>query len=600
MGLFGRDTYGAKTKVFAGGSATVLAAVGDSRRRAKLLIVGALVAVVVAGVVVFVVLRVVKANAAERVVDRYGTVSRCLLGDGAGGKTASVQYRERQLTSLTKGELERGEGKNPWPVRCAKSSLELVEALQASALSEDRVLVGAAEQLAEFLSGKDPYWGDISAPLDAFFAATARAGLPLVQKADVPEPPAPAKTLDADSLAAAASPLTKRPVDLGTLPVEAGGVGLVRVLIEGDENEPARLCAFSRSTARCDELTGAVARSSGLELRGSSDDDAPPLVFVASGKQGAWRGSTHIDARRALTGYSSSAGPGHVLVAGDEGEKVEVVVGPGERARRLGVSLPGGLKVSDVARNAYMLGTSLFIAATDKDGALVLTVGSLGADGASLGRFEEIGPLGREGRDAKPAAPTRFSACRTADGAALRIDVGIEAVLVARDGDHWSAPVKLGRRGGTLGCVGAEAVVTRIDPGDGPLTTSITQMRCGGGACKPTSLKLQEMLTGEAGLAPAPVLTAANVGSKAAVAWLAGQRGGVRLRVEALGALAQAPDVIVYDDLVQGGSVRAQTTLSDMRLLPGDGFALLLLATPNGLFALRVGADGKVEPLRLS
>ncbi|MCC6522309.1 MAG: hypothetical protein IT373_06590 [Polyangiaceae bacterium] len=602
MGLFGRDTYGAKTKIFAGGSETVLAHVGQARRRRKILGIGALVLVVVAGVATFAILRVMKAGAAERVVTGYSSLTRCLVGDApAAGEKPSVRLRARQLTALTRNQTERAPGKDPWPDRCTKPAYALTEALRSSSLSDNKELVEATTALADLLAKKEAFFLDLSEPVDRFFAAAQKASLALVALPDVPEPPAPATALSLDTLAAQATPLAKKPQDLAKLAVELGGGAAVRVLFEGDEDEPPQLCSIGRASARCEPLPGGIGKAGGLELRGTSDDDAPSLVFVASGKQGAWRGGSKIEAKRAIAGYSSSAGPGVVLAVDEATAKLELVLGPGDKPKRIGVATPDKLTVTEAARNAVVLWNDLVVAATSKEGDLVLLGMRLAADGA-LGKTAEIGTLGKDARvDARATPPPRFgAACRSGEALAVRVDVGAESWLATRDADRWSAPYKIGKSGGTMTCSGADAVVTRVDAGsEGVDSTAVTQAKCGGGACKASTIKVKELLADEAGLAPAPQIVAATVGSKVAVAWLAGQRGGVRLRVESVGALAQAPETILYDDLVQGGQVVATSTVSDLRLLPGDGFGVLFVSTKGGVFAVRVTSDGKTAPIKL-
>jgi hypothetical protein len=71
------------------------------------------------------------------------------------------------------------------------------------------------------------------------------------------------------------------------------------------------------------------------------------------------------------------------------------------------------------------------------------------------------------------------------------------------------------------------------------------------------------------------------------------------MRVADAESLASTPDVLVYDDLMQGGRVVDSSTINDMKLFAAERFAVLLLATPAGLRALRVGGDGKAVPLKL-
>jgi hypothetical protein len=64
-------------------------------------------------------------------------------------------------------------------------------------------------------------------------------------------------------------------------------------------------------------------------------------------------------------------------------------------------------------------------------------------------------------------------------------------------------------------------------------------------------------------------------------------------------AIASTPDAVVYDDLVDGGKVVSRSTINDLRLLPAERFALLLVSTPAGVRALRITADGNAAPVAL-
>jgi hypothetical protein len=93
------------------------------------------------------------------------------------------------------------------------------------------------------------------------------------------------------------------------------------------------------------------------------------------------------------------------------------------------------------------------------------------------------------------------------------------------------------------------------------------------------------------------MVTAMSIGDAIAVAWVAGERGGVRMRVGGVDALAKASDVVVFDDLVEGGKLGDKSVVVGLRFLPGSGYALLLLSTTRGVFAVRVSKDGAFDPL---
>ena len=61
---------------------------------------------------------------------------------------------------------------------------------------------------------------------------------------------------------------------------------------------------------------------------------------------------------------------------------------------------------------------------------------------------------------------------------------------------------------------------------------------------------------------------------------------------------AEAQDVVLFDPLVQAdGKVGPTSTLLDMRVLARGSFAIVLLNTSAGVYAIRIESDGKFAPV---
>jgi hypothetical protein len=92
----------------------------------------------------------------------------------------------------------------------------------------------------------------------------------------------------------------------------------------------------------------------------------------------------------------------------------------------------------------------------------------------------------------------------------------------------------------------------------------------------------------------------ADVGGRILAVGLTEGRGGVRYRYAAGKNLAdEGRDRLLFDDLVRGGAVQSDSVVLGMRLLGRGRYAVLLLTTPTGLYALRFDAQGKPRPANI-
>jgi hypothetical protein len=134
-----------------------------------------------------------------------------------------------------------------------------------------------------------------------------------------------------------------------------------------------------------------------------------------------------------------------------------------------------------------------------------------------------------------------------------------------------------------------------------PWKAIINEARCTSAQCEVNNVAMQELLAGGLETAPrASLLDAATLGDKLVVAWAAGERGGIRVRVGVGRDIGAAKDVVVLDDLVADGKPSSLSTVSDLRLLSAPGHAVLLLSTKGGVFPLRVDPAGTVTPEKVT
>lgn len=591
MGLLGRDTQDKRTRIWTRGSQTIVAFVHAAKKRRRVLAIVGAVLVVVGGIATFGVLRYLKAEAAERVKAGHGELAQCLLGEPlAEGETASMRFRAIQRGALTLSDQTRDPSKGePWPDRCAPYAHKLAEGVAASSLidtPEGATLRAATASLAEALEKKDAYFADLSTPIDATFDAIAGASVARGAAAEVPPPPAANETLTLADLDGA---FTAKSTALNAISVLEGGTDVRLLVTDPKVDRSPFLCTVSGAAATCATVGKPAAAAPGLRLAGSADDGAEPLLF-GSGEVYRGDGSLLVEAV-GVEGHVAADGVATFLAA--DGDKL--VVHRFEAGKDRGKTLrPFGLPDLDPRRDAVLVGEDVVLAGTKKDEWVLQTMridkGRLTAK-TELGTLEGASPV-NEG--------ARVDACRAGAGDVVRVVGDGQSHLTFSLGNRWSEPVVAKPGGGRLSCHGKTALTTRVRAGAETMDTRLEVVTCGPKACEAKSLTMQELFTGELGLVPTGTTHALGVQGAVVLAWPAGQRGGLRVRRAPVGELANAPDIIAFDDLVADGAVSAISTLSDMRLLrAGDG-ALLLLDTTAGLRAVRVNAAGEVTPVAVT
>ncbi len=593
MGAFGRDTSNKRTRIWTRGSATVVAFVHAARKRRRTLVIGAVIAAVAAVVVAFGVTRYLRAEAATRVVNSYGSLSTCLLGAPlAEGELPSQRVRAIQLDAVTKSDLTRtGDAGAPWPDRCATEAHKLAEGVGASALAdqpEGEKLLAAAKELAISLEQKSAFFSDLSAPVDALFGAATTANIALGDPGSVPAAPAgnPAPGLEGLGKAVVGGSL-----DLDAISSTPPGPALHFLVDDVDVPESPFICRVTVEQLACHRIAQPAAAAKGLRLHGGATGDAEPLVLA---KAGVYRAATGRAIDEDAIGVAAHHLAGDVALAvTDLDGRLGLLEAEGDDTSKGTLFVSGDVLAAK--RDVLLLGEHLFVLTLDGD-EVTLHTARYGERG--MGRLEKLGVLEGAAPDGEAVFP-RVEGCSSSRSLAVRARVGERSYVSTWDGKAWTAPVPVDVGAAVFSCGAKGASLTRTLPSrdDSRLGAKLVHHACTEKSCAPSSADFGKLLVGEPGLAPEGLVEAVGLGDQVMLLWRAGQRGGLRLRLAAMSKLPEADDRVLLDDLRDGGNILAQSGISDLRVLPGDRFAALLISTARGLSVATVDADGKMRPL---
>jgi hypothetical protein len=384
----------------------------------------------------------------------------------------------------------------------------------------------------------------------------------------------------------------------------------LRVLV-GDQGAPGApfLCTVRRAPpgARCAALPTAIsATKQGLRLLGTADDGAAPLVFAGNrGSEGVFRADSGelVEHYYAYGGYAAADGFSAVL--GWREKERELVASrklPGTPTTQAKLDPP--FRTGNPYYSAQMLWDGVLLRGVTKDNRRRLFALPVARSGAVLGDPVDIGELSEPGLiQGGLDEPPHITGCKTAEAMVVRVKGYDNDFMSFRLGGKWSEPVSPELTGGTLSCSKATATVTRVEPASDAEAhrTSIRQAHCTSAGCKTEVVRMEQLLHHRLEFAPREGhVDGVDVDGKLLVVWAAGERGGVRMRLAPIEAIAAAPDVVLYDDLVKDGQVQSLSTLLDLKLFSREGFALLILSTVTGVHGLRIDADGKVTPLAVT
>jgi len=520
----------------------------------------------------------------------------CLLGAPLdAGESVWRRFRRRQLAVMSLSDADRAvRGAKLWPLSCRDAADRTLQ--RAAGDTPDAARKGLADLIRE-LANPTAAWKDLSEPL---------AGVAALLESLAPGPatrgpePIPSAVPGVEELPASAA-LSKKGTSLNHSYTEDNAGASLPVLVD-EEGLPAPLfCGFRADSreANCRTLKelGAV-RGHGLRLLGTADPDAEHLVFAGRrGSEGVFRtGSpTPIDKLYSYGGYVARDGSVSVL-GWDQVEKNLVLVQAvdGKSAKR--TPLKPNFRVGNFFYGSQLLWDQVLVRGITPDNERRLFMLPLSGETKSFG-LVDIGELPEAGliRTGEEEQP-HLTGCRTQSATVVRVRGYDSDSLTFRIQSGFTSPVRAPAYG-VLGCYGTTATVVFPAFGKGG-NTRIFHDACTSAGCTHSVVTGQALDRDSSELRPqeAQGLAAVDLSGKLLVAWLAGERGGLRVRLAPPESFDHAPDVIVLDDHVLGGKNAEVSTVLGFRLYSREGFAVLLVSSLSGLHAFRVDPSGTVAP----
>jgi len=608
------------------------------KRRRRMFVGAAIVILAIGGAVAgFVVWGQRKATV--RANDSFSSLSMCLFGETGPTDHPAVAFRQAQLGSMGIPEKSRGqEGGVAWPQRCAGDAQDLLDRAKDANLtsSGSKDVAYWADQLAKRLKAPDAHLADASEAIDNTIAEAKKAGLQIHASPSTKGPPGTAVAKGADEIAAAGGLITKQPFPLKELNLETSPGETQFALVQDATVSPSVfLCDFQATGVVCSKLPENITKAGhGLTLGGSTEKGASPLIFEGNrGDGGVFRSDTgdEIGKVYALGGASLASGGAYVL--GWDDAKQEPFITSREKGAQK--SRHENIKTKLSAVNAFfkpqMLWGQVIVPLAPKRETSDSGDADSGGDADNAekkdsadkkkdepGIFalpidEKKGSVGEPVRilplrvDNGEGTESHIVGCKT-DKATIVVAWGLgggDSLTFNIDG-QWTKPLQSGLRG-SLTCDGATLATASVAIGQTPWEGEIYETHCTSAKCENNTVLLKEIIPGGLELAPREAHGGGNnlvdvveIADKLVVAWMAGERGGVRVKVGASHDIADAKDAVVVDDLFLDGKTADESTVTDLRLIHAPGHAVLLVSTKAGVLALRVDPTGEVTPEKVT
>jgi len=583
--------------------------VQDRKKRSTGLLIGIAAAVVLAGGGLFALFRFQEAQTQTAISQSWSAFSQCVIGEGLDeGAVPSLLFRRIQLTAMRMSEVERmapGSDK-PWPMSCAPLGHVVRETWKSAGLSDPggKDLGTAAEALAKALREPNGQTLDLSELVDTAWEQAKKKNIKVIHVNGLTAPIA-AKPLDAGKLTKG-TPLSPTAFTLERAFTDAHPAGAMRLLVEekGISKAPF-ICAFAAKNpkAECKSLPASVAAGHGLRLWGTADDDSAPVVFAGErGRAGIFRGDTgdKIDSMYSYGSYAQKDGATSVVGFDEQSKDLILTRRPaGGKSGR--TKIDPDFRVGNYYYSTQILWDHLVLRGVTKKNERRLFVSKYPWQGDAAPSLTDVGELPEAGLiEGGADEPAHIQGCKTSQSMVLRVkgyDNDFMSFLV---GGKWSAPMSPKVSDGILSCHGSEAVVTRLykASGDKAWTTAIAQSQCTTAGCTVFDVSMEKVLKTQFEFAPRDMkIDAVDLNGKLLVVWAAGERGGVRMRLAKPGEFVRAEESVLFDDLVKDSQVQKLSTLFDLRLFSRDGFAILLLSTVSGVYAIRIDAEGMTTPV---
>jgi hypothetical protein len=569
----------------------------DRKRRTKMLAVGAVGVLVVAGVGFYLLSASIDRKAQAHIEEEFDRLSKCSLGPAplAAGESAAARFRNLQLTAMAIPAEKRAEaGGIPWPARCAMHAHGVSQAWKDAGRGgkDPKDLGGAAEEFAKLLKSVDanPVIADLSESVGRLWQEAGKVGLAAKDASDVPAPPAAATPMAVDALKPEGA-MSKTFFGFKNLFEEANAGGALRFLVEDKSlGDSPFVCTFTETAARCRKLPSSLQSLNGLRLLATTEDGAEPLVFAGNrGSEGIHRSDSGaaLDKMYAYSGHVAKDGFASVL-GWEEGKKELRLVRQSQGQASQIATIKLDASISNFFYSTALLWDHLVYRGVKKN-EIMMFARPLQRTGDPLGAEQEIGPLAQGGTaEGEP----HVRGCMTPSTLVVKVEGRSDEYLTFLSGGKFTLPVGAPGRGGVFQCRNNEAVLTQVT------REMAIQARCTAAGCNEATVKMDDIVTKDKDLAPREgYLAGADVDGKLLVLWAAGERGGLRMRLAPVEQIAKSPDVVLFDDLVQDGKPVKMSSIVEMRLFARAKFALLLLNTSAGVHALRIDPSGKTTPV---
>jgi hypothetical protein len=581
----------------------LLVELGSEKRWKRLAVIGALGAGALGGLA-FGAMRVLDSRDTAARDAAWSSLNACLLGEPLkAGETPVSRLANVQLGVLGVPVEKRVKPGSDaaWPAVCAPHAFALQEHAGSTPLGD------AAKALAGALKSDTSATADLRAQVEPLYREAAALKLEVKPAPDAVAAPAPAAPLFSSEAFRALPKFLSGSFSLSSVrDVPSSGQKIHFLVDQHDMPEGPVLCTATATdpSVRCLKVPAAVATlSPGLRLLGTTDDGARPFYFAGDrGQLGIFppEGKTAIDAAVTLGASARSDGSIALLLRRDTGKDVRLVVHPAQ-----GPAIERSLLQPTELDPAGQVGLSwdwvmYKSAARAGTPSHLFTRKIEGAPGEAkpaidVGEIDEPAPADKADKDPP------IVACRTEEALSVRVRGARVDTLALFAGGRWGAPVKLSTRGGTLTCRGIEAVTTSIEhlvEGEKDYAT-VSQSRCNSSGCTPISVPLKQLLAGVSEIVPADAsgIVAADVGGKLAILWNGGPLGGLRMRFGAPDRMKDAADIIVADGREGAGEAKLSAFVG-LKVLPGNGFAVLLVNTTSGVKAFRLDGTGTVAALQ--
>jgi|GEM_PF-640792 len=588
------------------------------KRSAKRRLVAVVVAVAVLGAAATAIALVAHSRsraASQAAWDRFAT---CLVGAPlAAGEAPSVRVRNLQLAAMgVRPEKRTAANEGVWPARCSSPGHAVAETMRASGGST--ALAEASEKLAKAIAVDTGVAADLAPLVEKVFAEAATEKLAHRRAAGIAEPDAPATPMTLATLPAAAR-MFGGPLALASIRFAPFADATLHFVVDDKDFAPGPVaCSFAPGAAdiACRKIGAPAAQlSPALRLWGTTAEGAAPYVFAGDrGKAGIFRSDTgaRVVEKLEYGAYGATAladGSLGYLLWNEKGAPSRAGGPPGQtdfvRVTADGAtSKPQRVVVRSESGNPWystsVLWEHVAFKQVRKDAEGIRLVvrpiaasGELGAP-IDVGRIDEVGHI-EGGSEEEP----HLTGCRAKDTTVIRAKGWHNTFLSFFVAGRWTPPVEAPGLRGHLQCRPGEAVVTRVWGGQSGsrFKGGINQSRCTVSGCDERNVDVNKMLADVTDVLPhdAKDIRAVDLDGKLLVVWSAGDRGGVRMRLAPADQIAQAADVVVFEDHLREGTYRVESTLVDLQLLPSANGALLLLGTIDGVYAFAADATGKLR-----